>query len=523
MVEYMSEYHRSLLDPDTFAVAWELVSGRGAFEAAQESVVRAAEAAAKGGKVHAITLTDNPGGNPAISAEMLGTEVARAGMEPVVHFTCKDKNRNQLEGLLYGLERASVRNFLVMSGDYTYAGFRGRPKPVFDLDPTQLLGLISDLNRGLRVSFVGRETMLIPAHIFAGAVVSPFKQLESEQMGQYSKLQKKLDVGAQFIVTQVGYDARKIHEVLQVVRQLGYGHIPVVGNIYVLSKGAARLMKRNGIAGCVVTAKLFGAIDEETTSRAAGKKAALARAAKMYAVMKGMGYAGVHIGGHGLKHSDVAQIVEVGEELVPNWPELVREFDLPQDNGWYYFGKDLKTGLNTETPVDRSKNRPRTPLSYRGFRLLHNTVFEPDGIFFKPMMAMSKAIDGSRVEEAFTRMEYVGKAVTNECLHCGDCGLPDCAYICPTSQCPKGQRNGPCGGSYQGWCEVHPDKKRCIYVRAYTRLKHFGNEDSLVEHQVPPADYDLWQTSSWLNYFMGRDHTGKRLGIGAHHSPNENE
>ena len=513
MAEYLSSYHQSLTDKSTFSVSWELVPGRGSVESAQQEVIRCAEQAGKGGKVNALTITDNPGGNPAISAEMLGAEVTRLGGEPLVHFTCKDKNRNQLEALLYGLERAGVRNFLVMSGDYTAAGYGGRPRPVFDLDPTHLLELISGLNKGLKVTFAGRSTVLAPAHFYAGAVVSPFKKLESEQMGQYFKLKKKLDAGAQFIVTQVGYDARKFQEALKMVAYLGFGHIPVVGNIYVLTKGVARLMNRNGVAGCVVTDKMLAMMEGQASSKAADMAAALERAARMYAFMKGMGFTGAHIGGHGLRYQDVEQIIGRGEELAPNWLEIVREFDYPQTDGWHYFEQDPVTGLNTDTPVDRSTNRPPTPLSYRGFRLLHRSMFDTKGVLFKPMSALARAIDGSRVEHAFTRFEHVMKAITNECLHCGDCGLPDVAYLCPTSQCPKGQRNGPCGGSYEGWCEVHPAKQQCIYVRAYPRLKHYGEENSLIDHEVPPLDYDLWQTASWLNFFMGRDHSSRRLGI----------
>jgi methylenetetrahydrofolate reductase (NADPH) len=98
-------------------------------------------------------------------------------------------------------------------------------------------------------------------------------------------------------------------------------------------------------------------------------------------------------------------------------------------------------------------------------------------------------------------------------MHCGDCALGDIAYLCPFSQCPKGQRNGPCGGSFEGWCEVYPGEKQCIYVRAYNRLKPFGEEDSLVAYQVPPVDYSLFGKSSWTNYFCARDHTSKRLGM----------
>jgi len=513
MSEYLSKFHESLARKDTFSVTWELVPGRGSFEKDQEEVIRGAEKAAKGGKVHALTLTDNPGGNPAISAEFLGAEVNRLGIEPLVHFTCKDKNRNQLEALLHGLERADVRNLLVMTGDYTYSGYKGRSKPVFDLDPTQLLGLISDMNEGLEVPTPRGTANLKPTHFFAGAVVSPFKAQESEQMGQYYKLKKKLLAGAQFIVTQLGFDARKFHEALLMVKRLGFEHVPVVGNVYVLPRGAGRLMNQNGIPGCVVTDKLLALLDEEAADKATAKDKRLERAAKMVAFMKGMGFAGVHIGGHGLSYADVEFILGKGEELAPNWLDLIPEFDFPQPNGWYHFEKDPKTGLNTETPVDRSKNRPGTPLVYRGFRLLHSSMFEPHGFLFKPMQSLARAMDGSRVEHAFTNLEHFAKGITNECLHCGDCGLPDVAYLCPTSQCPKGQRNGPCGGGFEGWCEVYPGEKQCIYVRAYGRLKHYGEEEKLAAYQVPPVNYDLLWTASWINFYVGRDHTAKRLGI----------
>jgi methylenetetrahydrofolate reductase (NADPH) len=313
MPEYLSKYQQSLLDKDTFSITWELVPGRGAFEKEQEVVIASAEKAAKGGKVHALTLTDHPSGKPAISAEMLGAEVLKLGIEPLVHFTCKDKSRNELEALLYGLERAGVRNLLVMTGDYVTAGYHGRSKPVFDLDSSQLLGMIADMNQGLEVPTLKGTANLAPTHFYAGAAVSPFKALESEQMGQYYKLKKKLRAGAQFIITQLGFDARKFHEALQMVRLLGYGNVPVIANLYVLSAPAARVMNRNGVPGCVVTDKLLAQLEAEAADKATAKARRLERAAKMYAWMKGMGFAGVHIGGHGLTYEDFEFILGRGE------------------------------------------------------------------------------------------------------------------------------------------------------------------------------------------------------------------
>jgi methylenetetrahydrofolate reductase (NADPH) len=492
VAENPSKLQASLLDKDTFSVTWEVVPGRGSFETAQEVVVTSAEQAAKGGKVHALTITDNPGGNPAISAEMLGVDVDRLGIEPLVHFTCKDKNRNQLEGLLYGMERAGVRNLLVMTGDYTYSGYKGRSKPVFDFDPTMLLELITDMNKGLEVPTFKGSMTLTPAHFFAGAAVSPFKATEAEQMGQYYKLKKKLEAGAQFLVTQLGYDARKFHEVLMMVKHLGFGDVPVIGK---------------------VTGELLATIQKEAQAEDKGRAKRLERAAKMYAFMKGMGFAGVHIGGHGMKYEDVEYVIEKGEELAPNWHDVLPEFSFPQPNGWYYFEQDAETGLNSETPVDRDADRPTAPFGYKVFKAVHNVMFEQEGFLFNPMRSLAKAVDGSSVEHLFTRIEHLMKVISNECMHCGDCGLFDVAYLCPTSQCPKSMRNGPCGGSFEGWCEVYPDEKECIYVRAYPRLKSHGAEDSLGAYQVPPVNYDLLWTSSWLNFYLGRDHSAKRLGI----------
>ena len=67
-------------------------------------------------------------------------------------------------------------------------------------------------------------------------------------------------------------------------------------------------------------------------------------------------------------------------------------------------------------------------------------------------------------------LEHVSKSVMFQCKDCGDCSLPDIAYLCPESQCAKNQRNGPCGGTRDGLCEV--EDFECIWSRAYDRLKH---------------------------------------------------
>ncbi len=505
----------AILDPQIFCITWEQIPGRGAFEVQQEKVFENVARAAAGGKVHAISVTDNPGGNPALSTEMLCAQIKKTNMEPLVHLACRDKNRNEMESMLYGVAAEGVRNILVLSGDYPSAeAFGGTPKPVYDLDPVNTLRLVQAMNRGLEQNVSGKTIRLAPTDFFAGACVSPFKVLESELLPQYAKLRKKIDSGAGFIITQIGYDARKLHELLQWLQVNGF-HVPVLLNVYVLPYGAAKTMNANGVAGCVVTDKLLAEIEREKEAADKGKAARILRAAKQYAIAKGMGCAGAHIGGHGVTYEMVESIIDQGEELSADWEKLLPEFDYPQKDGFYFFRKDERTGLNTDQPAPRP-SLGRAPLVYRFARIAHALLFNEKSALFRLLRPLAARVDASpRARRAFGWWEHLAKTAMFGCLNCGDCALFDVAYICPMSQCPKQQRNGPCGGSYQGWCEVYPGERKCIWVQAYDRLKAFGEEGKIEEYVVPPCNWRLWETSSWLNFYLGRDHTAQRLGITA--------
>jgi methylenetetrahydrofolate reductase (NADPH) len=209
----------------------------------------------------------------------------------------------------------------------------------------------------------------------------------------------------------------------------------------------------------------------------------------------------------------VEYIIGKGEELTARWQELLPEFDFPQKDGFYFFQKDEKTGLNSETPALRNAKGASSPV-YVFSRLAHTTLFNPKSVIFKCLRPVARSLDkGQKMKSAFGKFEHINKVILFDCVDCGDCGLFDVAFLCPMSQCPKGQRNGPCGGSYEGWCEVYPGKKKCIWVKAYQRLKKHKVEKSIGEYIVPPCDWELQHTSSWLNFYLGRDHTAKRLGI----------
>jgi methylenetetrahydrofolate reductase (NADPH) len=489
-----------------FIYTLELVPGRGSRGKNIDEVLKIAEQAARSHRIHALSITDNPGGHPALAPDMLGLEILRMGIEPLIHFTCKDKNRNQLESNLYALDRQGISNLLVMTGDFPLYGFMGKAKPVFDLDSVQVIRFINFLNKGLDIDgkVPGGDIRVPLTHFFKGCNISPFKTFESEVMAQYYKFHNKVKAGADFIITQLGYDARKFDEVIRYMRQQGI-EMPIIGNVYILNRAVAEVMNRGGVPGCVVTDDLYKICAEEAKENDKGKAARITRAAKLIAVLRGIGYNGVHIGGPNLRYEDIERVIEKSEALFPHWKAWVPELAFAPKDSFYYFEKDRETGLNTDMPVTRVKHL-RKPASYAIMRLFHQAVFAHNAPFYRAAQWFFKKIDGKPLEEPLTELEYWIKFITSRCRRCGDCTLLEVAFLCPQSQCAKYLFNGQCGGSVNGWCEVFPGKKKCIYVRAYNRLKPYGEEESQKRDCIPPRDWALDQTSSWANYFLGRDH-----------------
>lgn len=506
----VNNFKNSLINKDDFSVIWEQVPGRVDTKDQCVSILRDSELAAGSGIIDAISITDNPNGNPAFAGTFLGIEIKKTGIDPIVHLATRDRNRNEIESQLYGLAYNDIRNILAMSGDFpSDGGYEGKAHPVFDLDPVHVMQIIEVINRG-KVADVNGLTPSVKPDLFAGVVFSQYKRLESEVMCQYYKLDKKIRAGADYVVTQIGYDARKAQELLIWLKQNGYD-IPAVANIYALSYPVAKKISEKGLPGIQISPVLLKQLEDERQSPDRGKQARLERAAGWYAVVKGLGYSGAHIGGFKLGFEDIKYIVERGEELSDSWQDLVPQYDYPLDKGFYLYEKG--EFLNSETPVKLKKGgrgSVRTAIS----KAIDSSMFAPTGFLFKPTCGLMKFTDKHKVlKSIFSHLEFWGKDICFGCLRCGDCALIDVGFNCPVSQCPKGERVGICGGSIDGWCEVYPGKKKCVWVKAYENYRSSGNTAFLAKHITPPRDWSLWMTSSWLNYFNKRDHASNMAGL----------
>ncbi len=495
-----SAFRRSLFDPEHFTLTFELVPSRGGHSKGQSRLLALAREAAADGRLQAVSITENAGGHPALSPEVLGQEIQAMGLEVINHFSCKDKNRNQMESLLFGWDRQGHHNLLVLSGDYPQDGYQGRPKPVFDLDSVQVLDLISQMNAGHLEAKPHATLEFTPTSFLKGVAVSPFKRLPSELFLQYAKLHRKVCAGADFIITQLGYDARKFHEVLLYLRQNNL-NLPVLGNVFIPNLTVARLMHQGDIPGCVISDELYDQILAEAKCPDKGKKARLVRAAKLIAILKGLGYAGAHIGGPGLTFSDLDFVISLAHDLTPDWRQHIAELSYWPVNAAYFFAKDHDSGLNLPLLNDAPGQQPGISVPYLLSDAVHRQFFEPAGTGFALAKKVCLGLDQAGYDNLLMRIEHLTKLILFGCQNCGDCRLADLAYLCPQSGCAKYMLNGACGGSNNGWCEVYPGRKRCFYVRIYERLKRYGLTETLKDGLKPPRDWSRHNTSSWLNFF----------------------
>jgi len=100
------------------------------------------------------------------------------------------------------------------------------------------------------------------------------------------------------------------------------------------------------------------------------------------------------------------------------------------------------------------------------------------------------------LDRAVEALERAIKGPLFGCRMCGNCLLQETAFICPM-ECPKGLRNGPCGGSTPEHCYVDPTRP-CVWYRIYARAEKLGRSEKLME-VLPPLDWEKVGTETWLD------------------------
>jgi 5,10-methylenetetrahydrofolate reductase len=178
--------------------------------------------------VAAVNITDNPGSFVAMNGLAATTYLQlKTGIECVFQLTTRDQNRLGLASSLLGAAAVGVKNVLVLTGDHTTLGDLPQTKPVFDLDSTQLLMLareMVDKRTIYGIEILDSEKGGPKFHI--GIAANPNT---THPEAELLKIEKKIELGAEFIQTQVVFDLEKTEPFLKDLKKFG---IPVLIGLF---------------------------------------------------------------------------------------------------------------------------------------------------------------------------------------------------------------------------------------------------------------------------------------------------
>ncbi len=159
--------------------------------------------------VDAIQVTDNPTGRAQIAALAAGAILRHAGIDPVLHITCRDRNRIALRSDLLGAASLGISTLLVMrSGPLRRAG-QSAAKRVADMGATDLIAAARGMRENESPAVLG---LARSPEFFIGARTTVF---DATGGWQPRALLAKLDAGAQFLQSQLCLDAQVLRRYMK--------------------------------------------------------------------------------------------------------------------------------------------------------------------------------------------------------------------------------------------------------------------------------------------------------------------
>lgn len=215
------------------------------------------------GLVDAVNITDGASARPHMSNVAAAGLLVQNGIEPVLQFTCRDRNRIALQSDLLGAGALGVHNLLILGGDDPSAGDQPDTKAVFDLDTGGLISLARTM-RDDAILPSGRE-VASPPNFYIGAADSP---IDPPAGWKPARLMEKANLGAQFVQTQFCYDMDILNRYITCLRNEGLTDklFILIGTGPIASARSAHWMREN-LWGVIIPdsiiERLEGADDEK--------------------------------------------------------------------------------------------------------------------------------------------------------------------------------------------------------------------------------------------------------------------
>lgn len=409
-----------------------------------------------------------------------------AGTQPLVHFSGKDRSVDELHASLDRMRKAKLENILILSGDKLKS-------PPNDRRPRYLES----------VAAIALARQHSPDLLIAAAL-NPFKYYEEEAMAQYLKLGKKIAAGADFLITQIGFDIVKHEEALFWMESRGYRK-PMVANIMALSATRSRFIRQHQLAGVTITDSLHALLEAEEAELT--KEQAAARVTRRLALqivgLRLIGYSGVQL--TAINSTDTLEtLLNQVDYLTRKCPDRISWNSAWREAFIFPDGKRIANPAPRQSWSLSDRTKQRAPfmdrLKYQLMNQMHDFLFE-DGFGARLMDKLFGHIErGSKADQRLVTIEKTIKKPLFGCETCGSCRLAATQYVCPET-CPKGLANGPCGGTQLNICEF--GDRECIHSRKYRIARDENVLDQLENGLIPAIPEQTRGSSSFPPQWRG--------------------
>lgn len=221
--------------------------------------LKGADALARAGADY-ITLADNSLATVRVSNLAMATLLKLHNIEPLVHIACRDRNLIGQQSHLMGLDVLGIRNILLITGDPSKFGDLPGATSVYDVSSIDLTKMVKRLNDG--IGFSGRA-LERPARFVIGTSFNPQLLNLSKGIG---RLQRKVEAGAEFVMTQPVYDVRLMEKLKRASEEVG---VPIFIGIMPLVSARNALFLHHEVPGIVIPEEIMNRIQNADEAIAA--------------------------------------------------------------------------------------------------------------------------------------------------------------------------------------------------------------------------------------------------------------
>ena len=376
----------------------------------------------------------------------------------VIYLSGRNTTVESAKELIQFAKAGNFHNLVAVTGDAAYGeGVRETRKRKF-LESVHSLKMMNDGN------------------FFSGCVMNPFQYTPYSLYPQYSKLVKKLNYGAKFIVTQAGYDMLKLQALRWYLGERGL-YFPTIARLLLLTHEKFDDILNKRYPGIKISNDFKKILEKESQFSSNQFESAQWRRLELQAAgCRLLGYSGIQIMGvdSPAKARTAAERIAGALREFTTFEQWLEEYNAylakaemaPLNSSFYMYDRILHRAY-PETPP-RMSEIGELKIS-RNEKLLYNLR----RFFFTH----------ANTQSANNRRFW--KVLTAGCRTCNQCRLPSTFYICP-EHCPKKAANGPCGGvKPNGDCEI--GNFECIHSYKMRLALWQKKVDKLEDEYIPPT------------------------------------